>query len=200
MEDEGQAGSPVAKAMDQSATSDLVVRFQQSDSLYTAASRISYHPKNELEKYRPSPTLRNSVGGFYDATEVNKLHRAVCYFEAGVPVIIPRYLCFARVFPKQEPTHVHDLLALETIPLLKHIFAPAGLNLPELRRRYEAVKKRIVLDETLTKDVGIQPIEGNTFLFLGKRYLEQCGLPMLYQVVTKLEDEPVQPEGDKAVA
>jgi len=168
-------------ALDQFASSDIIVRFQENGALYVAASRILYNEVSNCNLYPPSPTLRNSVNGSYENTELNKLYRAVQLFDQGSPVILPRYLCYARVYPKEAPTAVYDLLAIETIPLIKHVFSSSGLNLPELRRKQETEKEKVLFDEKLPWAAGIQINSPNTFLFMGVRYLEQCGLPYLYK-------------------
>lgn len=182
VEEEAQASSPTAQALDMSASSDLVVRYQTSSAVFLAGSRLLYNSEDDCKKYPLSMTLRNSVNGSYEVTELNKLHRAVSILQSGIPVIVPRYLCYARVYPKEEPKSLHDLLAIETIPLIQHIFSSTHLNLPELRHRMESDKKEaVMLDSKLPSLAGIRTSGNNTFLFIGKKYLDINGLPYLYK-------------------
>ncbi|NHF67279.1 hypothetical protein [Xanthomonas hortorum] len=182
VEEESQASSPTAQVLDMSASSDLVVRYQTTTAVFLAASRLLYNSEDDCNKYPLSLTLRNTVNGVYEVTELNKLQRAVSILESGVPVVVPRYLCFARVFPKEEPKKLYDLLAVETIPLVRHIFSSTHLNLPGLRRRMESEKKsEVMLDANLKSLAGIRSSGNNTFLFIGKKYLDVHGLPYLYK-------------------
>lgn len=182
VEEESQASSPTAQALDMSASSDLVVRYQTTSAIFLAASRLLYNSEDDCKKYPLSLTLRNTVNGSYEITELNKLQRAVSILQSGVPVVVPRYLCFARIFPKEEPNTLYDLLAVETIPLIQHVFSSTHLNLPGLRRRMESEKKsEVMLDDNLKWLAGIRNSGGNTFLFIGKKYLDIHGLPYLYK-------------------
>ncbi|NML30958.1 hypothetical protein [Paraburkholderia antibiotica] len=205
VEAEANGGSAVAKVLDQSASSDLVVRYSQAGALYTAASRIRFlKPRTGTGKkpFEASVTLRNTVKGSYDFTEINKLYRAVKLFRSGHPVILPRYLCAARVFRDAagEPERLYDLLVLETVPFIEHCFETNALDLPKLRRDFELKLKalswkqkndpkrkdiEVNLEPKQREWVGIREFDGNSFLFVNKTYLEQNGLPHLYQVVAQ---------------
>ncbi len=181
VEEEAQASAPIPQALDQSASSDLVVRYRTTSAIFFAASRIFFATEKD-KKFPLSLTLRNSVKGSYEKTELNKLHTAVTLFEAGIPVVVPRYLCFARVYPENEPTNLFDLLATETIPLIKHVFNPSQLNLSNMRRRMESEKApEAILDANMKSLAGIRKKDDNTFLFMNKKYLDIYGLPYLYK-------------------
>lgn len=200
VETEADTGSAVAKMLDQSASSDLIVRYSHAGALYTAASRIRFLPRSGTNRkpFEPSLTLRNTVKGSYEYTEINKLHRAVNLFRAGHPVVLPRYLCVARVFKDAHgaPVRLYDLLVLETVPFIEHCFAATALDLPKLRRDFELELKALKKEQKENSDrkgvevsieprqrglAGIREFEGNSFLFVNKTYLEQNGLPHLYQ-------------------
>ena len=182
VEAEAQASSPVAQVLDKSASTDLAVRYQTTSAVFLAASRLLYSDDADCRRYPLSLTLRNSVNGSYESTELNKLKRAVDLLSCGVPVVVPRYLCFARLSQKDNPTQLFDVLAAETIPLIRHVFAPDQLGLPELRRRMESDKKKeVLLDDELKSLAGLRYSGDNTFLFLNRRYLDMHGLPYLYQ-------------------
>ncbi|SMG45767.1 hypothetical protein [Paraburkholderia susongensis] len=203
VEAEADTGSAVAKVLDQAASSDLVVRYSHAGALYTAASRIRFlKPRTGAQKkpFEPSVTLRNTVKGSYECTEINKLHRAVKLFRAGHPVIVPRYLCAARVFKDRSgaPVRLYDLLVLETVPFIEHCFDAGALDLPKLRRDFELELKALTKEQKDNPDrkgtevnvepkqrdwAGIREFEGNSFLFVNKTYLEQNGLPHLYQLM-----------------
>ena len=181
VEEEAQASAPIPQALDQSASSDLVVRYRTSSAVFFAASRI-LHITEENKKFLLSLTLRNSVKSSYEKTELNKLHTAVMLFQLGIPVVVPRYLCFARVFPEDKPTTLFDLLATETIPLINHIFNPTQLNISDMRRKMESNKSsEMLLDEKMKSLAGIRKSGDNTFLFMSKKYLDIYGLPYLYK-------------------
>ncbi|MRW82845.1 hypothetical protein GJ698_01910 [Pseudoduganella sp. FT26W] len=182
VEEEAQASSPVALILDTSASSDLVVQYHTTTAAFLAASRILYNDKDDCRTFQLSLTLRNTVNGSYELTELNKLERAVSLLMKGIPVIVPRYLCYARVFPKDKPTALFDLLAVETIPLIQHIFSSPHLNLSVLRRQMESKNNEgeVLLDPTLKSLAGIRKSKANTFLFLSKKYLDIHSLPYLY--------------------
>ncbi|TWI70033.1 hypothetical protein IP91_01111 [Pseudoduganella lurida] len=182
VEDESQAASPVAQVLDLSASSDLVVKYQTSSAAFLAASRLLYNNESECRSFPLSLTLRNSVNGSYELTELNKLQHAVSILDSGIPVIVPRYLCYARAFPKQDPDTLYDLLAVETVPLIRHVFSATHLNLPMLRMQMESRKQdEVVLEPNLKSLAGIRTSGANTFLFLSKKYLDLHGLPYLYK-------------------
>lgn len=182
VEDEAQAGSPVARVLDQSASSDVVLRYQTKSAVFLAASRIFYAEHQQCKKFALSLTLRNSIKQSFEKTELNKLRTAIDLFHSGIPVVVPRYLCFARVYSLEGISHLHDLLAVETIPLIDHVFDSTGMNLPALRRRMEVEKsKEILLEKNLKQLAGLRSTdEGNTFLFMNKPYLDMYCLPYLY--------------------
>ncbi|MFC7519273.1 hypothetical protein ACFQS6_01105 [Xanthomonas populi] len=182
VENEAQSGSLLAQTMDQSASSDLLVQYQTSGSIFAAASRILFNELDGCNRFDMSITLRNSVNRCIDRTELNKLRASAMQLRNGIPALIPRFLCYALVFPKKSPTTLFDLIALETLPLVDHVFNSNEFDLPRLRRRMEAEKcEEVVLDPALRNLAGIRTKNANTFVYLSKRYLDHAGMPYLYR-------------------
>lgn len=187
VEEEAHAMSPTARALDMYASTDLAVRYQTTTAVFLAASRLLYSDEAKCS-FPFSLTLRNSVNGSYEVTELNKLQRAVSMFQAGTPVVLPRYLCYARIFPKEKPSTLYDLLAVETTPLIQHVFSPLQLNLPELRRQKENPKNgnekdEVPWDKENKQLAGIRNSESNTFVYISKKWLDMHSIPYLYKKV-----------------
>ncbi|MCC4593300.1 hypothetical protein LL974_19400 [Xanthomonas campestris pv. cannae] len=184
IEDEAQAGSEIAKALDQSASSDLLIRYESDGSLFAAASRLMFCDQHIL-KLDMSITLRDSVGGDFSVTELNKLHSSLRSIRNGIPALLPRYMCYARVTPRGIPEKLHDMLVIETIPLIDHVFSTSHFDLPGLRRRMLSEQNReTLLDPTLRHLAGIRTTGNRTFVFLSKQYLDQNGIPYRYRMFT----------------
>ncbi|MCC4602674.1 hypothetical protein HG421_13450 [Xanthomonas campestris pv. badrii] len=185
VEDEAQSGSALAQTLDQSASSDLLVQYQASGSIFAAASRILFNDQDGCNRFDMSITLRNSVNRSIDRTELNKLRACAMQLRNGIPALIPRFLCYARVFPKKSPTTLFDLIALETLPLVDHVFNSNEFDLPRLRRQMEAENcEEVSFDPALRNLAGIRTKNANTFVYLSKRYLDQAGMPYMYRKYT----------------
>lgn len=180
--EEQASTTSIAALLDQGATSDLLISLRSQGLLYTAASRIRFIKSTDELNFDFSIQLRNSYNGSCHNTELNKLHRLVSAYESGVPVILPRYLCFSRVEDIKGTFTLHDLVAVETIPLIKIVFAPHGLNLPNLRQRYDSRaenSKSILIRDDKKNYGGIQSGTDNSFLFLNRRVLDDYAIPYL---------------------
>ena len=176
--------STIAALMDQEATSDLLISLKAHGLLYTAASRIRFIKKVEELNYEFSVQLRNEYKGSTQNTELNKLERLVRAHESGIPVILPRYLCFSRVREEEKDVfNLCDLVAVETVPLVKAVFSYHGINLPYLRQKF---KSRIDGAPTVNHPhnspayAGIRESDENSFLFLHRWMLDDFAIPYLY--------------------
>lgn len=136
---EGDAsGSTVSALLDNNGTSDLLINLDSQGILFMAANRISFvAPKWTGTAPTISMTLRNKIRTGCDGTELNKLHRMVSSFSLGVPVVLPRYLCMALVDERNGRATLSELIAVETVPLVRSIFDPADVNLPRLRMQFD---------------------------------------------------------------
>jgi hypothetical protein len=187
VENDAKNESDISKILDRSASSDLIVKFDKAGTIFTAASRILYaNDEEQCEKNPISPTFRNSKNGSYENTELDKLNRAVTEFNEKKPVVLPRYLCYARVYPKPNPTNIHEILAIETIPVIEHIFDNSGINIHALRQQQSEKGTDIHFDESLRGRAGIRQTKQGTaktvtFLYISKSYLEEKNLPFLYE-------------------
>ncbi|WP_407352120.1 hypothetical protein [Luteimonas sp. R10] len=181
VESEALAGSDVAKTLDQSASSDLLIQYESDGSVFAAASRLSFCDPHILDMDF-SITLRDSIDGEFAKTELNKLFSSLRNIRSGVPALLPRYLCYARINKKTNPMSLHDILAIETAPLVDHIFSPAHFNLPHLRRKMQSEEsKEILLEHGLKHLAGLRTSSKNTFVFVSKKYLDQNCIPYTHR-------------------
>ncbi len=184
IEDEAQAGSEVARTLDQSASSDLLIQYESDGSVFAAASRLIFCEKHILDMDM-SITLRDSIGGDFSTTELNKLNSSLRNIRSGIPALLPRYLCYARVSPKKSPEKLHDILVIETIPLIDHVFSTSHFNLPGLRRKMLSEQaKEALLESSLKNLAGIRTAGNTTFVFLSRKYLDQNGIPYRYKILS----------------
>lgn len=187
VEKETHASSPTALLLDKSASSDLIIKYKTTSTLFFASSRIMYFKHlYGCKSFQFSITLRDSVKGLFDITELNKLHAAISMLDNGIPVIVPRYLCYGRVYPMEAPTTLYDILVVDTIPLIKHIFSSSQMNIAKLRlKKKTSGAKEIYISENMKSLAGIRTNgeNGSTFLFISKDYIDMNGLPYLYQTL-----------------
>lgn len=174
--------STIAAILDQGATSDLLVILKTQGIIFTAANRIRFIKNGKELRYNFSIQLRNEFQGSSKNTELNKLRRLVMAFKTGTPVVLPRYLCFARVSKSNGTFVLHDLVAVETVPLIETVFSPSGIDLPNLRQRFGSRAKgirHVHHNERRTYYAGIQDGTDNSFLFLHRQMLDDFAIPYL---------------------
>ncbi|MFA6138969.1 MAG: hypothetical protein WC667_12920 [Sulfurimonas sp.] len=124
---EGDVGrdSLVTSTLDLHASSDLIIKYKDDTSIYTASNRIL----KIADKYLHLPislTLRNSISGEYDKTEVNKLKTSHDKILHNIPVVMPKIICNSRLINVEGDYKLLDIIIVDTMPLIECIFSHKG--------------------------------------------------------------------------
>jgi hypothetical protein len=185
--------STISALLDQAGTSDLLLNYRKEGLILSAASRISFVTNRwkAVEAPNFSMPLGNAKAGKTGGSELNRLYRAVQSFGQGIPVVLPRFLCMAQVDERGSKPVLLELLAVETIPLIRTLFDRSGVNVPALRDRFaialrnaqvkasdDAMAACVHLNETRRDYAGIRANNrGDSFFFFTRDFLDDQALP-----------------------
>lgn len=170
--EDDNSGSEISKILDTKSGSDLLIEFSDEKCTYLAGNRIIYK-KEENFKYDIQVTFRNSINKKTSNTELDKLKNFYDNIINNIPVVMPRFLCYAKILEINNTKILEEIIVLETIPTIEFIYSNSKLNLCALREKFKE-KEEIYIDTK--KLTGIRKKNQSTFLFIHKELLKENNL------------------------
>ena len=170
--EDDESNSKISKILDTNSGSDLLIEFCDEKCTYLAGNRIIYK-KEENFKYDIQVTFRNSIDNITTNTELDKLKTFYDNIINNIPVVMPRFLCYAKILELSNKKILEEIIVLETVPTIEYIFSNSKLNLCALREKLKR-KKEIHID--YKKLTGIRTKDNVTFLFIHKELLKENNL------------------------
>ncbi|WP_419768918.1 hypothetical protein [Arcobacter sp.] len=170
--EDDDSSSEISKILDTKSGSDLLIEFSDEKCTYLAGNRIIYKDVTNF-KYDIQVTFRNSINGITTSTELDKLKTFYDCIINNIPVVMPRFLCYAKILEIDNKKILEEIIVLETIPTIEFIFSNSKLNICKLREQFKS--KVEVLHDTYNL-TGIRTKNDATFLFIHKKFLKEHNL------------------------
>lgn len=186
IEKERNSSSDVTKILDTKASSDLILKYCSDSCIYFAANRILNSSYSNIQKFSISITLRNSINGDCETTEINKLKNSYDNLIKNIPAIMPKNICVSRILELDSGIKVlYDIIVVETVPLIESLFSHKGLNLCSMREKFN--KKDVYFDKKNKSKAGLRANSDGktTFLYLNKDALDEFKVPYFYKKMSE---------------
>jgi len=183
---EENINSEISDILDQKGSSDLILKYEDDSCVYFASNRVLNLDIANISDYKINITLRNSINGKNEQTEIDKLKNSYDKIIKNIPVVMPKVMCLARVVQINSSNKMLlDIIVVETMPLLEFIFSHKGLNLPVLREKMKNKDKANVIhfDNKNKLHAGIRKNTDNktTFLYINTDMLDNFNIPYQYK-------------------